>query len=113
MVIDEIRKYGHFRNVWTGLVVSELTPEVVEQFKIPFRTGLVIVALEEGGPAEKAGMQIGDVIVEMDGVSIQNSSQAGRVIFGKQVGDDLDIVIWRDGSTRSVKLKLVESEGKA
>jgi len=113
MVIDEIRQYGHFRNVWTGLVVSELTAEVVEQFNIPFRTGLVIVALEEGGPAEKAGMQIGDVIVEMDGVSIQNSSQAGRVIFGKQVGDDLDIVIWRNGSTRSVKLKLVESEGKA
>jgi len=73
MVIDEIRQYGHFRNVWTGLVVSELTPEVVEQFGIPFRTGLVVIALEEGGPAEDAGMQVGDVIVEMDGVAIQNS----------------------------------------
>lgn len=113
MVIDEIRQYGHFRNVWTGLVVSELTPEVVEQFGIPFRTGLVVIALEEGGPAEDAGMQVGDVIVEMDGVSIQNSDQAGRVIFGKQVGADLDIVVWRSGSTRSIRLKLVEAEEKA
>ncbi len=112
MVIDEIRQYGHFRNVWTGLVVSELTPEVVEQFGIPFRTGLVVIALEEGGPAEDAGMQVGDVIVEMDGVSIQNSDQAGRVIFGKQVGADLDIVVWRSGSTRSIRLKLVEAEEK-
>jgi serine protease Do len=113
MVIDEIRQYGHFRNVWTGLVVSELTAEVVEEFGIPFRTGLVVMALEEGGPAEEAGMQVGDVIVEMDGVSIQNSAQAGRVIFGKQVGDDLDIVVWRAGSTRSIRLKLVEAEDEA
>ena len=113
MVIDEISQYGHFRNVWTGLVVSELTPEVVEKFGIPFRTGLVVIALEEGGPAEDAGMQVGDVIVEMDGVSIQNSDQAGRVIFGKQVGADLDIVVWRSGSTRSIILKLVEAEEKA
>ena len=113
MVIEEIRRYGHFRNVWTGLIVSELTPEVIEQFKIPFRTGLVVVALEEGGPAEKAGIQVGDVIVDMDGVSIQNSAQAGRVIFGKQVGDDLDIMLWRNGSTRTIMLKLVEAEDKA
>jgi serine protease Do len=113
MVIDEIREYGHFRNVWTGLVVSELTAEVVEKFGIPFRTGLVVIALEEGGPAEKAGIEVGDVIVDMDGVSIQNSAQAGRVIFGKQVGDDLDIGVWRNGSTRSIRLKLVEAEEEA
>ncbi len=113
MVIDEIRQYGHFRNVWTGLVVSELTAEVVEQFGIPFRTGLVVIALEEGGPAEEAGIEVGDVIVEMDGVSIQNSDQAGRVIFGKQVGDDLDIVLWRNGSTRLIRLKLVEAKEEA
>jgi serine protease Do len=113
MVIDEIRQYGHFRNVWTGLVVSELTAEVVEQFGIPFRTGLVVMALEENGPAEEAGIMVGDVIVEMDGVSISNSAQAGRVIFGKQVGDDLDIVVWRSGSTRSIRLKLVEAEEEA
>jgi serine protease Do len=113
MVIDEIRQYGHFRNVWTGLRVSELTPEVVEQFEIPFRTGLVVVALEEGGPAERAGMQVGDVIVEMEGTVINNSDQASRVIFGKQVGDDLDMTVWRSGSTISIKLKLVEREEEA
>ncbi|MCK4548787.1 MAG: trypsin-like peptidase domain-containing protein [Candidatus Krumholzibacteria bacterium] len=113
MVIDEIRQYGHFRNVWTGLVVSELTAEVIEQFKIPFRTGLVVVALEEGGPAENAGILVGDVIVEMDGTTIHNSDQAGRVIFGKQVGDDLNVVVWRNGSTRSIKMKLVEAEDEA
>jgi serine protease Do len=86
---------------------------VIEQFSIPFRTGLVVVALEEGGPAEKAGIQVGDVIVDMDGVSIETSAQAGRVIFGKQVGDDLDIMLWRDGSTKTIKLKLVEAEEKA
>ena len=113
MVIDEIRQYGYFRNVWTGLTVSELTPEVVKQYEIPFKTGLVVVALEEGGPADKARIQVGDVIVEMDGVSIRNSTQANRVIFGKQVGDDLEIVVWRNGSTRSIKLKLVEAEDEA
>jgi len=110
MVVDEIRAYGHFRNVWTGLVVSELTPDVVSRFGIPFRTGLVIMALEEGGPAEQAGLQVGDVIVEMNGTTIRNSAQASRAIFGLQVGDQLEVVVWRDGSTRTFTLDLVEAE---
>jgi serine protease Do len=113
MVIDEIRQYGYFRNVWTGLVVSELTPDVVQELGIPFRTGLVVMAIEENGPAETAGLQVGDVIVEMNGVTIRNSAHASRAIFGLQVGDDLEVVVWRNGRTMTFNLKLVESEKRA
>ncbi|MBN1164219.1 MAG: PDZ domain-containing protein, partial [Candidatus Krumholzibacteriota bacterium] len=112
MVLNEIRQYGHFRNVWTGLSVSELTPEVIREFNLPLSTGLIVMQIEEGGPAERAGIQVGDVIVEIDGMTIHNASQASRAIYGKQVGDDLGIVLWREGSTRTVRLTLVEAEDR-
>ncbi len=108
MVLDEIRKYGRFRNVWTGLMITELTPELKQEFGVPFNTGLIVMQIEEGGPGEKAGIRVGDVIVEMNGLTIRDSAQAARAIFGMQVGDDLDMVLWRNGSTISVKLRLVE-----
>ncbi|MBN2183885.1 MAG: trypsin-like peptidase domain-containing protein [Candidatus Krumholzibacteriota bacterium] len=110
MVIDELRQYGRFRNVWTGLIVKELTPDVIKQLAIPFNTGLVVAQLEQGGPAEEAGIEVGDVIIEINGKTILDASQAERVIFGRQVGDDLEVVIWRDGRTLDVKLKLVEAK---
>ncbi len=112
MVINELRRYGRFRSVWTGLVVRNLTPDVAKQLGLPFSTGLVITQLEQGGPAEAAGIMAGDVIVEINGMTIHDASQAERAIFGLQVGDYLDIIIWRDGHTLDVKLKLVEAEEK-
>ncbi len=112
MVIDELRQYGRFRSVWTGLIVRELTPDVVKQLGIPFNTGLVVAQLEQGGPAEEAGIQVGDVIVEINGATVLDASHAERIIFGCQVGDDLDVIIWRGGNTLEVKLKLVEAQEK-
>ncbi|MDD3642035.1 MAG: trypsin-like peptidase domain-containing protein [Candidatus Krumholzibacteria bacterium] len=113
MVVDEIRRYGHFRSVWTGLVVSGLTPDVARNLGIPLRDGLVVMALEEGGPAEQAGLAVGDVIVEMNGNTIRDSSQASRAIFGLQVGDELEVVVWRSGSTLTFTLTLVEAKDQA
>ena len=92
--------------------MRELTPDVIKQLGIPFNTGLVVAQIEQGGPAEGAGIEVGDVIIEINGKTILDASQAERVIFGRQVGDDLDVTIWRDGRTLDIKLKLVEAEEK-
>jgi len=113
MVVDELRRFGKFRSVWTGLVVREMTPEVVKQLGIPFNTGLVVTQLEQGGPGEDAGIEVGDVIIEINGKTILDATQAERAIFGLQVGDSLDIVLWRSGRTLAVKLKLVEAQERA
>ncbi len=113
MVVDELRKFGKFRSVWTGLVVREMTPEVVKQLGIPFNTGLIVTQLEQGGPGEEAGIEVGDVIIEINGKTILDAAQAERAIFGLQVGDSLDIVLWRSGRTFAVKLKLVEAQARA
>lgn len=113
MVIEELRTYGHFRSVWTGLVIRELTPDVVKELGIPFNTGLVVTQLEQGGPGEQAGIEVGDVIIEINGNTILDVSHAERAIFGLQVGDFLDIILWRSGKTMEVQLKLVEAEERA
>ncbi|MCK4539336.1 MAG: trypsin-like peptidase domain-containing protein [Candidatus Krumholzibacteria bacterium] len=113
MVMEELRQYGRFRSVWTGLVIRELTPTIVQELNIPFMKGLVVTQLEQGGPGEAAGIQVGDVIIEINGTTILGAPQAEREIFGLQVGDSLEIVLWRNGSTLSVQLHLVEAQDRA
>ena len=79
-------------------------------FRSPFNTGLVVMQLEQGGPGEAAGILVGDVIIEINGRTIHDAAQAEREIFGLQVGDHLDIVLWREGRTLSVQLQLVEAQ---
>ena len=113
MVMEEIINYGRFRQVWTGLGVVELDEEMVEKLSLPFNNGLFIQQIEKGGPADTADLRVGDVIIEIDGKRVSSFTQANRLIFGKRVGDILEVSIWRDGEHLKVELKLTESLDRA
>lgn len=113
MVMEEIISYGRFRHVWTGLGVVELDEDIVQQLSLPFNNGLFIQQIEKDGPAGKAGLQVGDVIVEIEGRAVRTFNQANRLIFGKRVGETLKIKFWRDGKRMETELKLAESLERA
>ncbi|MCK4236006.1 MAG: trypsin-like peptidase domain-containing protein [Candidatus Krumholzibacteria bacterium] len=113
MVIDEFVRFGRVRSVWTGLTVRELTPEVANALGISIKSGLFVDRIAESSPADIAGMEVGDVITEIDRVKIQNASQADRVVFGHRVGDVLNIVVQRGDSSITIKLELAERPKKA
>lgn len=108
MVIDEITKYGKVRDIWTGLEVRELTPELVSSLDLPFNRGLLIERVITASPAEEAGLSVGDIIVEVNGAPIRTVDEANSAIFGLRVGDSLKIRIYRDGAYKEVKLILAE-----
>jgi serine protease Do len=108
MVIDEFIHFGHVRGVWTGLEVRELTQELAQVLDIEFNSGLFIDRIFEDSPAEAAGLEVGDIIVEVNGIMVRNVKQANRSIFGLRVGDKLNLVILRNGNQLSVALTLGE-----
>jgi serine protease Do len=108
MVMEEFKQYGKVRNVWTGLEVTVLNPEIAQAIGISVSSGLLIDRIVEGSPAARAEMQIGDIIVEVNDMQIENIAEATRAIYGLHVGDVLEIVVVRGTETKTINLQLDE-----
>jgi serine protease Do len=107
-VVDEILHYGRVRFTWTGISVSSVTPEVARRFGSGVTGGLLVEKVEPEGPGARAGIRPGDVILEVNGSKVSTPEQAAKAVFGLRVGDAVDLVIYRNGKTQLLKLRLVE-----
>jgi serine protease Do len=108
MVMEEFKQYGKVRSIWTGLEVTELNPEIAQTIGLSVSSGLLIDRIVEGSPAALAEMQIGDIILEVNGTKIENIAEATRAIYGLHVGDVLEIIVRRGNDNKTIRLELDE-----
>ncbi|HUV35944.1 MAG TPA: trypsin-like peptidase domain-containing protein [Patescibacteria group bacterium] len=108
VVVEEIMRFGRMRDVWTGLVVAELSEELAARMNVTFNQGLYVQRVERESPAAQAGLEVGDVIVKVNDVRILSLNQANRLIFGKRVGETIRIVVLRGDKTLEMELQLAE-----
>jgi len=108
-ILDEVVKYGRVRAAWPGMQVQEVTPALAQRLGFPEPGGLVATRVESGGPADQAGVKVGDRVRSVNGVPIRTVEDAQRAIYGAGVGDKLKLGIERDGHARSVEITLVEA----
>jgi serine protease Do len=97
-IVDQLIKTGKVRRPYIGVGMQDVTPELSKQFgnKAPEK-GALVSKVESGSPAEKAGFKVEDVITQVDGVAVDGSSVVQRTIFGKSIGQKVDVAVWRDG----------------
>jgi serine protease Do len=107
-VVQEIIKFGAVRSVWVGISVQDITPYVASHLGITDTRGVIVARLEQGSPADKAGIKAGDMIRKVQGQPIENANDAQRRIFGAGVGDVIVLTIERDHKQWDVRLKLEE-----
>jgi serine protease Do len=107
-VVQEIIKFGAVRSVWVGISVQDITPYVASHLEITDTRGVIVARLEQGSPADKAGVKAGDIIRKVQGHQVNNSTDAQRSIFGAGVGDVIVLTIERDHKAWEVRLKLEE-----
>ncbi|MCZ6766574.1 MAG: trypsin-like peptidase domain-containing protein, partial [bacterium] len=88
-VLEEMRKYGRVREIWVGLTVRAITPQLAATLDIEAIRGLLISKIDDDSPAEQAKLKPGDLIMEINGVKVTTVQHANRLIFGAKVGDKL------------------------
>jgi serine protease Do len=108
MVIDELLHYGRVRITWTGISLSELTSEDARRLGLTDQAGLLVASVKPGGPGAAAGIKEGDVILEVNGSKLRTFEQARRALFGLRVGDETFVIVYRDRTQKTFKLRLVE-----
>lgn len=102
--VDKVRKtliklfdFQQINKVWLGVKVKELPKG---------QKGVSIEAIEQGSPADKAGLREGDMISEVDGQAVIDTLEFEKYLLTKEAGDRLEIVVDRDGRQRNFSLKL-------
>jgi serine protease Do len=88
-----------------GLMVKEVTPELARNFGLSETSGLVVVQVESNSPAGEAGMRPGDIIIEVDQVSMKNLAQFNRRIEKYEAGDTILFLLNRSGTTLYLTIK--------
>ncbi|NVK28293.1 MAG: Do family serine endopeptidase [Flavobacteriia bacterium] len=110
-VVDDIIEYGQVQRAYLGVNITNVTPELSEQFDLDLTSGVYIADVVEGSAAEDAGLERGDVITRIDNRAVTRTSELLEVIGSKRPGDAVDLTVDRSGSTRSLNLTLTNSQG--
>ena len=111
-VLAEVRRYGRVRVAWPGMTVQPVTELLARRLGWEGTGGLVVSAVDHGGPAERAGLRPLDRIRSVNGRVTNDVEDAQASIYGAQVGDKLMLEVERDGKSRTIVVTLEEAPGR-
>src|SRR5207253_2765657 len=88
--------------------IQPVTRDLADSFGIDKAQGALVSNVESGSPAEKAGIQSGDILLAVNGKDVESSSDVPRIIGDMRAGQRATLKIWRKGSTRDISLNVGE-----
>jgi serine protease Do len=111
-VIDDIKKFGRTKRGWLGVHIQTVTEEIADNLGIKDKEnrGALVASVTPKGPAEKAGIKGGDVILSFDGKKVSEMRRLPRIVAETQVGKTVDVTVLRQGKTQNLKVTVGELE---
>ena len=106
--VNQIVDHGSVSRGEIGLATQDIDAQLAEAFDLTSRQGALVTSVEPGSPADKAGVQAGDVIVKVDGKAVKNSSAFRNAIALHRVGDKVPLSTIREGKPANVKVKIAD-----
>ncbi len=111
-ILDQLKDKGKVTRGWLGVYIQRLTPEAAENLGLADRRGALVSDVTSGGPAEKAGILSGDVIVAFNGKEIKDEHELPPIVAATKPGQDVNVRLIREGKEISLKVKIAEMQGE-
>lgn len=112
-VLDQLKQFGETRRGWFGVKIQSITDDIAETLGVKENTGALISSVTADGPAAKAGIEAGDVILKFDGKEISSVRGLPRIVAQTPIGRTVDVELLRKGQKKSLKVmvaRLVEDD---
>ncbi len=106
-LVEEFEKSGDIKRAFLGVRYRLITRDVAILNEVP--QGAYIQEVVERSPAEKAGVESGDIITKIDGQAVNDDNKIGDTIAKKKVGDKVSLEVWRDGETKNITASLEQT----
>ena len=106
-ILPQLKTTGHVVRGWLGVYIQDITPELGKKFGLKVgQKGVLISKVFDGSPAQKGGLQQGDVIIKYDGKPVRSSHELAIRVGQTKVGKKVEIVVIRNGETRTETVKI-------
>ncbi len=105
-VMADLVMYGSVVRGYLGVETQDLTPGLAKEFKLPAPTGVLVGGVVHNGPAEQAGLQVGDVIARFDGKDVHDSRHLQLSVAEVKPGQVVPLEVLRDGSARPLRVTI-------
>lgn len=106
--VRDVVSKGRIIVPWIGMAYTEITEEIAKAYHLPADHGVIVGSVSPGSPADRAGIQQGDIIIEMNGKPLKDAGQLQEFIREAEVGTRVRLTLLRDGQRRTVTVTLEE-----
>ena len=106
--VAQLRQYGHPRRGWLGVRIQDVTPDIAESLGLPKAEGALVAGVNNDGPADRAHIRNGDVILDFNGEPVKEMHVLPRIVAEAAVGEKVPVKLWRDGHEVTVQAVLAE-----
>ena len=107
-IVDQLREFGRTKRGWLGVRIQTVDDDLAKTLSLDKPRGALVADVTPGGPAEKAQIKARDVILTFDGKDISEMRKLSRVVAETRVGSEVDVVVWRDGRSRTIRVQVGE-----
>lgn len=108
-VAKQLQAKGKVTRGRLGIVIQPVTVELAQAFRLQTTDGVLVSTVEPGGPADRAGLKSGDVILEFEGTPITGSAELPRMVAKMQPGSTVRLSVWREGNRHEMAVKVGEA----
>lgn len=107
-IIDQLRQYGKTRRGWLGVRIQQVSDEIAESLGLDKARGAMVASVSPNGPAEKAKIEPGDVVLNFDGKDVTEMKRLPRIVAETPIDKNVVVSLWRKG--KEVKVNVVVEE---
>ncbi|HUS29855.1 MAG TPA: trypsin-like peptidase domain-containing protein [Kofleriaceae bacterium] len=108
-IMEQLMKDGHVSRGYLGVGIATVNAALATEYQLPAQKGVLVASVEDGSPADKAGLIAGDIVTAINGAAVRTDDALKNTIAAIKPGTSIDLdVIHKDGKTASVKAKLAE-----
>ena len=105
-VVEQLKEFGETRRGWLGVKIQTVTEDIAETLGVPENTGALVSAVTSGSPAEKGGLQSGDVILKFDGKDVTTMRGLPKIVAQTPIGRSVDVDVLRKGEKKTVQVAI-------
>ena len=105
-VMDQLISGGEIKRGRIGVAIQDLTPDIAQALGTTHTEGAVIARVEQGSPAERAGLRTNDLVVAVNGAPIHNGAELRNRVGLSKIGDAVDLTIVRGASERTIAVRI-------